>query len=221
MQVFPVTDKEKLDLDLLTDLLVKMLHLEPAKRITPQKILKHGFVTSLAAFITGWVNAVAAKWTTISQGVGYLFSCSVRKSSVMKTTRKSFHQPGKPAKKSPDPQRLATEVQSKPPKMKRKGEDEDLRVSKRVKIPISGSTAEDGEKEQKREIKTSPARGRTRASTKRHALWWRNDDVGFYEVEAEEFSSVVLLFSRQNGWNVFLLLLCIFIYYYLTLHYEL
>lgn len=52
-QVFPVADEDKLDLVLLMDLLVQMLHLEPAKRITPQKILEHGFVTSLAAFIAG------------------------------------------------------------------------------------------------------------------------------------------------------------------------
>ena len=42
-----MTDEEKLDLVLFVALLKKMLHLEPVKRITPQKILKHRFVTTL------------------------------------------------------------------------------------------------------------------------------------------------------------------------------
>lgn len=102
--------------------------------------------------------------------VGYLFSCSVWKSSVAKTTRKSSHKSGEPAKKSPDPKPVATEVQSKPPKMKRKREDDDLPVSKHIKIPISGRTAEEAEKEQRHEIKTSSARGRSGASRKCHVL---------------------------------------------------
>lgn len=53
VQISPATDKEQLDLVLLMDLLVKMLHLEPVKRITPQSILGHSFVTSMAAFIAG------------------------------------------------------------------------------------------------------------------------------------------------------------------------
>ncbi|TWW65426.1 Homeodomain-interacting protein kinase 1 [Takifugu flavidus] len=44
--VFPVNDEEKLDLVLFVDLLIKMLHLEPGKRITPQQILKIRFLTS-------------------------------------------------------------------------------------------------------------------------------------------------------------------------------
>lgn len=47
-QAFPTTDEEKLDLVLFVALLKRMLHLEPVKRITPQKILKHRFVTRLA-----------------------------------------------------------------------------------------------------------------------------------------------------------------------------
>ncbi|CAF99493.1 unnamed protein product [Tetraodon nigroviridis] len=109
--VFPVTDKEKLDLVLLLDLLVKTLHLEPAKRITPQKILKHGFVTSFTAIIAG-----------------------VWKSSVVKSTSSS-PKSGEPAKKSPDPQRPTTEVQPKPPRTKRKRKDDHLPVSKCVKNP--------------------------------------------------------------------------------------
>lgn len=50
-KAFPTTDGEKLDLVPFLVLLKKMLHLEPAKRITPQKILKHRFVTSLTAVI--------------------------------------------------------------------------------------------------------------------------------------------------------------------------
>lgn len=181
-QVFPVRDKEKLDLVLLMDLLAKMLHLEPTKRITPQKILKHGFVTSLAAFIAGWAVAVISNihpqtpsgWrgpqTTISHGVAYLLSCSVWKSSVVKITRKSSHTSGGAAKKIPDRQRPATEVQPKPLKRKRTGGDDDLHVRKRVKIPNSSGTAEDGEKQQ-RDIKTSRARKPSGASRKRHLLW--------------------------------------------------
>lgn len=45
-QVFPIKDEDKLDLALFVDLLIKMLHLEPGKRITPQQILKHRFLTS-------------------------------------------------------------------------------------------------------------------------------------------------------------------------------
>lgn len=50
-QAFPTTNEERLDLVLFVVLLKKMLHLEPAKRITPQKILRHRFVTGLTAVI--------------------------------------------------------------------------------------------------------------------------------------------------------------------------
>lgn len=50
-QAFPTTNEERPDLVLFVVLLKKMLHLEPAKRITPQKILKHSYVNGLTAII--------------------------------------------------------------------------------------------------------------------------------------------------------------------------
>lgn len=89
---------------------------------------------------------------------------------MVKSTRKSSHRSGEVAKKSPDTRCLTTEVQLKPPKMKRKGEDGDLHASKYVKIYISGHTAEDGENEQRHEIETSSARGESGASRKHHIM---------------------------------------------------
>lgn len=63
-QVFPIKDEDKLDLALFVDLLIKMLHLEPGKRITPQQILKHRFLTS---FLTPVKNHWSIKITVIAK----------------------------------------------------------------------------------------------------------------------------------------------------------